>query len=178
MKNVLKKAILVVSRKAIAVLEYISTDVYMIAYTWYLRRIGINISGHPRYISSSVYFDGADYSKIHLGDNVTISREVMFLTHDYSITTALASIGKMIPRGPGEVFILDDIVIGRNCFIGARASVLPGARVGDNVVIGAGSVVKGNIADGSIVAGNPARTIALTAEWVEKKMLSGKYIVQ
>ncbi|MER8500411.1 acyltransferase [Mesorhizobium sp. M0204] len=176
--NLLKKSFLVVSRRAISLLEYIDVDLYMSAFAWYLKRIGIDLIGKPRYISGSAYFDGADYRKIHLGDNITISREVMFLTHDYSITTALASTGTIIPRGSGEMYILDDIVVGKNCFIGARASILPGTRIGDNVVVGAGSLVRGTIADGCIVAGNPAKAIAFTREWVEKKIRLGKYLVQ
>ena len=43
------------------------------------------------------------------------------------------------------------IVIGKNCWIAANVTILKGATIGDNCVIGAGTVVKGEIPDGSIV---------------------------
>jgi acetyltransferase-like isoleucine patch superfamily enzyme len=51
------------------------------------------------------------------------------------------------------------IFIGRKCFIGARSIILKGVRIGDGAVVGAGSVVTRDVADGVIVAGNPASII-------------------
>jgi galactoside O-acetyltransferase len=53
----------------------------------------------------------------------------------------------------------DKIIIGRNVWIGAHVTVLPGAVIGDHAVIGAGSVVSGTITDGVIAVGSPARAI-------------------
>ena len=157
-----KKVCSVIQRSVIKRYVYISDAFYMKKYTNYLRKIGIKIEGTPKFINPDVYFDGTDYSKIVIGDNVTISREVMFLTHDYSITTALASVGEEIPRGGGEKFFLKGITIGKNCFVGARASILPGTEIGNNVIVGACSVVKGKIPDNSIVIGNPCKIIGQT----------------
>ena len=147
-------------------------------YTNYLKSIGIIVLGTPKFINADVYFDGADYSKITLGNNITISREVMFLTHDYSITTACASIGEEIQRGSGELFFLKKIIVGDNCFIGARASVLPGTIIGDNVIIGACSVVKGEIPSNSIVIGNPCKIISRTSEYAKEHLLNKDYFIK
>jgi acetyltransferase-like isoleucine patch superfamily enzyme len=147
-------------------------------YTKYLKKIGVNIKGEPKFISQDVYFDGNNYSKITIGDNTTISREVMFLTHDYSITTAYASIGVILKKHKGEVYFSQDIVIGNNCFIGARASILPGSTIGNNVIVGACSVVKGNIPDDCIVAGNPCKVISKTSVWAKKKIELNNFIVE
>lgn len=51
------------------------------------------------------------------------------------------------------------IVIGEGCFIGANCIILKGTTLGNNVVVGAGSVVCGTFPDNVIVAGNPAKII-------------------
>lgn len=51
------------------------------------------------------------------------------------------------------------ISIGNNIWIGADVCVLPGVTIGDNCVIGAGSVVNKNIPAGSLAVGNPCRVI-------------------
>ena len=51
------------------------------------------------------------------------------------------------------------ITIGKNCWIGAKVTVLAGVDIGNNCVIGAGSVVTKSIPDNSVVVGNPARII-------------------
>jgi len=50
-------------------------------------------------------------------------------------------------------------MVGRNVWIGGGAILLPGITVGDDAVIGAGSVVTRDVAPGVTVAGNPARLL-------------------
>jgi hypothetical protein len=52
-----------------------------------------------------------------------------------------------------------DTRIGDNCFIGARAIIMPGVTVGNEVVVGAGAVVTKDVPNNCIVVGNPARII-------------------
>jgi maltose O-acetyltransferase len=51
------------------------------------------------------------------------------------------------------------VEIGADCWIGMGVCILPGAQLGDGSVVGAGSVVTGELDPGSIAVGNPARTI-------------------
>ena len=47
----------------------------------------------------------------------------------------------------------------RNCWIGAGATILPGVTVGENAVVGAGSIVTRDVEENTVVAGNPARVV-------------------
>ena len=99
-----------------------------------------------------------------LGEGVKISRKAKL---DTSINPKGIHIGEYT-RITGGVLILAhdacrrlkvDTYIGKNCFIGTRSIILPGIKIGDNVVIGAGSVVTKDVPSNCIVAGNPAKII-------------------
>lgn len=51
------------------------------------------------------------------------------------------------------------ITIGNDCFIGMNSIILKGTKLGNNVIVGAGSVVHGEWPDNCIIAGNPAKLI-------------------
>lgn len=54
-----------------------------------------------------------------------------------------------------------DTVIGNDVWIGAQAMILPGARLGDGVIVGARAVVGGRVPDYAVVAGNPAQIVRM-----------------
>lgn len=58
-----------------------------------------------------------------------------------------------------QIITCRPVHIGKNAWIGAGATVLPGVTIGDNAVVGAASVVTHDVAPDTIVAGNPARFI-------------------
>jgi len=133
---------------------------------WWMKRRGMRIDGVPIYISAQTWFDGSDYSQISLGDKVVISSGVRILTHDYAISRALEAIGEPPAR---EVAFIRPVSIGANSFIGTYSIVMPGARIGRNVIVSAGSVVKGEVPDDSIVGGNPCEVIGNTLEYARKR---------
>jgi galactoside O-acetyltransferase len=51
------------------------------------------------------------------------------------------------------------IRVGRNCWLGANVVVVPGVTIGDNVVVGAGSVVTRDLPDNVVAVGNPCRIL-------------------
>ncbi len=57
-----------------------------------------------------------------------------------------------------------DVVIGSHVWIGGRVTILKGVTIGDNSIVGAGSVVTKDVPENAIVAGNPAKVIKIRAE--------------
>ena len=108
----------------------------------------------------SVDINRADY--IRIGRNCCLS-VVSILAHDYSWYTMLESKGDLLPDPGGKV------VIGNNCFIGFQSLILMNTTIGDNVIIGARSVVKGEIPSNTVWAGIPAKQICTLEEFYEKR---------
>ena len=130
----------------------------------HLKKLGVNIIGTPKYIEDNVYIDPTDYSLLTTCDGVTISRNVTFLVHDYSISRVFMEHDDDV-TGAG---IFKPIMLSEGCFIGAESIILPGTVVGKNSIIGAGSIVKGNIPENVVAAGNPAKVIKTLNEYYEK----------
>lgn len=78
--------------------------------------------------------------KIDIGDNCIIAPNVCIYDHDHKFSN----------NGVKPGYELDSVVIGKNCWIGAGAIILKGTNLGDNVIVAAGSVVKGKIPNNSI----------------------------
>ncbi len=60
-----------------------------------------------------------------------------------------------------RVIFTKEIHIKRNAWIGARVSILPGVTIGENAIVGTGSVVTKDIPDNAVAVGNPARVIKI-----------------
>jgi acetyltransferase-like isoleucine patch superfamily enzyme len=82
-----------------------------------------------------------------IGANTSISPECAILTLTHEV------------NDPGFAAKVGPVTIGDRVWLGTRALVLPGVRIGDGAVVGAGSVVTRDVAAYTIVAGNPARPI-------------------
>lgn len=157
LKRFLKKSLFALGKMTISFLVYFDHRLYMRLYNPLLKFSGIHLRGSPRFIAKSVRFD--DMHLITLGDRLIVSMNVVFLTHDYSLTTALISIGEHQDK---DIAVLKPITVGDNVFIGMNTILLPGTHIEDNVIVGAGSVVRGRIPAFSIISGNPASIIGDT----------------
>ncbi|MCM1541240.1 MAG: sugar O-acetyltransferase [Blautia sp.] len=91
-----------------------------------------------------------DVGKVTMGDNVLIAPNVSIYTAGHPIHPD--------SRNSGYEYGIP-VTIGNNVWIGGSAVILPGITIGDNAVVGAGSVVTKDIPDNMIVAGNPAKII-------------------
>lgn len=94
-----------------------------------------------------VILDGAPVS---FGDSVFIAPNCVFSTAGHAIDSELRTEGYEIAL---------PITVGDRVWFGASVTVLPGVTIGDDCIIGAGSVVNRDVPSGVIAAGNPARVI-------------------
>lgn len=102
-----------------------------------------------------------DAAKVTFGDNVFIGPACGFYTAGHPLN--------VIQRNKGLEYA-HSIAIGNNVWIGGNVSFMPGVTVGDNAVIGAGSVVTKDIPSNTVAAGVPCRVIR---EMSEREMFGG-----
>lgn len=91
-----------------------------------------------------------DEAKVTFGDNVFIAPNCGFYTAGHPLDVERRNTGLEYAR---------PINVGNNVWIGGNVVVLPGVTIGDNCVIGGGSVVTNDIPSNSVAVGNPARVI-------------------
>lgn len=112
-------------------------------------------------------------ASIEIGDHAQINNDVFIKSEGPGIRIgAHALLGSEVTIYDSDFHELDParrrggsprmapVELGENVFVGDRVTILKGARIGTDSVIGAGSVVTGEIPPGVIAAGNPARVIA------------------
>lgn len=93
-------------------------------------------------------------SLIRIGKHTSIGGNVKILDHDFHPIEANERL-----KHPNSGMKSKPIDIGENVFIGCNCIILKGAKIGNNCVIGAGSVVTGEFKENCVIAGNPARII-------------------
>jgi acetyltransferase-like isoleucine patch superfamily enzyme len=121
------------------------------------RALGVRIGRHCRIYEC--YFGREPYL-VTIGDHVTITSGVQFVTHDGGVWV----FREEFP----DIDVFAPIRVGNNVFIGLNSIILPGAVIGDNCVIGAGSLVRGAIPPNSVAAGVPAKVIKPLGEYRAK----------
>ena len=96
-----------------------------------------------------------DVGKVVIGDNCQIAPNVSIYTAGHPVHPAT--------RNTAYEYGID-ITIGNNVWIGGNTVIMPGVRIGDNAVIGAGSIVTKDIPAWTVAAGNPCRVIRKITE--------------
>jgi acetyltransferase-like isoleucine patch superfamily enzyme len=94
----------------------------------------------------------ATNGQVEIGDYAFLAHEVVLADH----AVMMPGLSAVSPDHSS----LKSIVIGSNCWIGARAILLAGASIGEGAIVGAGAVVNGTVPPFTIAAGNPARQVA------------------
>lgn len=126
-----------------------------------LKRHGQKL-GHDVDIFTDYPFDSLYPGLIFVGNYVTISSNVKILAHD-------ASMGYVT----GHSCKIGIVEIGNHVFIGHGAIILCNTRIGDYAIVGAGSVVTGDVPAGTVYAGNPARFVKNVDDF-ERRHIEGQ----
>jgi acetyltransferase-like isoleucine patch superfamily enzyme len=160
---------------------------YTVRHAWYRRYLGIEIAPGARILMNAYMWHTGPRSTsrtrirvgartwvnrgacldlrggLEIGDDVSISPEVMIITaaHD--------------PSSPKFEYVSSAVVIEDHVWIGSRATLMPGVRVGRGAVVAAGAVVTRDVAPLSIVGGVPARQIGTRPEAAVQYKLGGGF---
>ena len=139
-------------------------DLYMEAITSYA-----GVSYRPRieigdnvYIGRHAYFTAVD--RISIADGCVLSEYVYITDEMHGLDPRNGPIMQqpLVSKGP--------VIIGRNCFLGFRVSVMPGVTLGEHCVVGANSTVTRSFPAYSMIAGSPARLLksysSALGEWI------------
>ena len=108
-----------------------------------------------------------DVAKVKIGDNCQIAPNVAVYTAGHPIHPDTRNTAYEYGK---------EVTIGDNCWIGGNSVICPGVHIGNNVVIGAGSVVTKDIPDWSIAAGNPCKVIRKITEDDRRKLFHNEEI--
>ena len=108
-----------------------------------------------------------DDTHIYVGDKTMIGPNVTLATAGHPILPVL--------REKAYQYNMP-VKIGRNCWLGAGVVVLPGVTIGDNTVIGAGSIVTKDIPANVVAVGNPCKVLRPIGEKDEKYYFKDKEI--
>ena len=110
--------------------------------------------GSNIYLGNAVYFNYncvvLDVNRVEIGDRTLIGPNVQIYTATHPVSPEVRKSGLELGK---------PVRIGHDVWIGGAAVILPGVSIGDNSVIGAGSVVTGDIPAGVVAAGNPCKVI-------------------
>lgn len=102
---------------------------------------------------------GSEPYLIEIGDHVQITNGTKIFTHGG---------GWVYREQYPELDFFGKVRIKNNVYIGNNSMIMPGVIIGNDVIVGAGSIVTKSIPDGKIAAGNPARIVGETKDFVEK----------
>jgi maltose O-acetyltransferase len=167
---------------AVRVLNYLTNHVvnripsFTVRTMWYRRVLGLDIGrGSGIHLGCKIWFYGPGQIRragVRIGRNVRVNRDCTLDVREGLVIGDDASIS-------AEVFVLGaagrvdggrsreesrPVVIEEHAWIGVRAVLMPGVKIGRGAVVGAGAVVTRDVAPLAVVFGNPARAVGTRTE--------------
>ena len=130
--------------------------------------LGVNDSGGGNFLIANPQLVG-DYKHLYVHKHSEINKNCFLLAKDKieigensTLAYGVTILTSANPNGPhnklAELYpaMTAPVVIGRDVWVGANATILPGVTIGDFSIVAAGSIVTRNVPSGVLVAGNPA----------------------
>lgn len=132
-------------------------------YLNWLRIKGV-VVGEGTYVHDpkNITIDVSRPELLKIGEHVFLHAGTTILTHDWASWCFVKKYNDFIPSH-GKV------IIGNNVWLGENVTILKGVEIGDNVIIGAGSIVTKSIPSDSIAVGVPARVISNMDDYYNKR---------
>lgn len=132
-------------------------------YISFLRKKGVQVGeGTIVFNSKDIQIDYSRPELLKIGSNVFLHKGTTILTHDWASFCFVNKYNEFIPSH-GKV------IIGNNVWLGENVTILKGVSIGDNVIIGYGSIVTKSIPANSVAVGAPAKVICTIDEYFEKR---------
>lgn len=126
---------------------------------------GLNVDIHPsveiRTPENLIIGDNTNInhgSEIYAGGGISIGSGTMLAYEVFVMSDSRTFLGET-PLKEQKGRIKKPVEIGNDVWIGARATILPGVKIGDHAIVAAGSVVTKSVNEWEIVGGNPAKVI-------------------
>lgn len=120
--------------------------------------------GRGTFVARDAYLDPGHPWLITIGEDSGLSPRTIVMVHDASMRRHI------------DHTLIAPVVIGDRVFVGVGAIILPGTRIGDDSVVAAGAVVRGDIPPWSMVVGNPAKVVSdvhSVADWHRQAAAQG-----
>ena len=135
-----------------------------VSYIEWMRKQGVRIGKGTTIFANpkNVCIDTQKPWLLEIGEHVQITRGVTILTHGYDWSVLKGVYGEILGSA-GKV------KIGNNVFIGMNATILKGVTIGNNSIIGAGSIVTHDIPANCVAVGNPAKKVMSLEEYYQKR---------
>lgn len=113
----------------------------------------ITMGARVRIGARCVIWAGPKQGRVLIGDDVMFGPEVMVTAAGYRFNDGHPVTDQAMDEA--------DIALGNDVWVGARAILMPGAKIGDGAIIGAHSLVRGDIPPMAIAVGSPARVVGM-----------------
>lgn len=132
---------------------------------------------HANYGGKFVHFG----KNIYANYNLTLVDDTHIYVGDYTMfgpnVTVSTAGHPILPELREQAYQYNmPVRIGRNCWIGAGVTIVPGITIGDNVVIGAGSIVTKDLPSNVVAVGNPCRILREVNEYDREYYFKGRKI--
>lgn len=134
-----------------------------IAYANYLRRCGVKVGEHCEFrYPRTIRIDTSRPSLVTIGNYVDMNMNFQILVHDW---------GSFVFRNKYHDLInsTGHVTIGNNIYFGTNVTVLKGVTIGDNCIIGAGSIVTHDIPENSVAVGVPCKVVCTLDDYYLKR---------